>query len=133
MANKLLGLEIVVNSLDRSLEVLVDVLHLALIDRRSSIDPVGELALVDAGTVILTLIEPKPFGPGRVLANRTPCVSQLVLETDPSGVASNRQRCESAGLALLDLPGDRFMITGECVAGVLGISTAIVVVESCDE
>jgi catechol 2,3-dioxygenase-like lactoylglutathione lyase family enzyme len=121
----LLSVEIIVESLDRALEFLVGVLGCDLIDRRESMDPVGELALVDVGSIVLSLLQPSASGPGYVLPDRDPRVSQLVFSSDGDADEA-RGRSIDAGLAVAQLAGSNWYLAPAVVAGALGLSTAIV-------
>jgi catechol 2,3-dioxygenase-like lactoylglutathione lyase family enzyme len=122
----LLSVEIIVDSLDRALEFLIDILGCELIERRPSENPVGELALVDVGSTVLSLLEPSSAGPGYILPIRDPRVSQLVFST--TGDDDHAEHgCINAGLAVAHLTGGGWYLPPQVVAGALGLSTAIVV------
>jgi catechol 2,3-dioxygenase-like lactoylglutathione lyase family enzyme len=122
----LLSVEIIVESLDRALEFLVGVLGCSLIDRHPSDNPVGEIALVDAGSIVLSLLEPSSAGPGFVLPTRDPRVSQFVFSA--TGVDDPAERvCADAGLAVEQVAQGGWYLAPAVVAGALGIACAVVV------
>jgi hypothetical protein len=123
---KLLSVEVLVESLDRALEILVNCFGCSLIERVATETPAGERALVDAGSIVLTLLEPSPHGPGYVLPDRSPQFSQLVFGGTEQAIAEVESRTEAAGLAIEQLPGASWYVTRESVTGALGISTAMV-------
>lgn len=131
-SGKLLSVEVLVEGVERTIEVLRDVLGLEVLERRPATDVAGEVAVLAAGEVTITLFAPAPEGPGRVLAERTPRLSQLVFaavgdEPDPTAVLL--ERAVEHGLAVEPLTGG-FFVTPECGRGLLGTDTAIVVIDS---
>lgn len=126
MKRTLLSVEIIVDSLDRALEFLIDILGCELIERHPSENPVGELALVDVGSAVLSLLEPSAVGPGYVLPIRDPRVSQLVFSTTGDDDQAE-QVCIDAGLAVAQLGAGGWYLPPQVVAGALGVLTAIVV------
>ena len=116
------------DEIDSSIDLFVGTLGMTLIERKPSPDFAGELAIIDAGSIFVTLIQPHTTGPGYVLPQREPRLSQLVVApTDGENLVSMRQRCAHTGTATADLAGDGFYVTPECVEGALGIKTAVVV------
>jgi hypothetical protein len=116
----------IVDSLDRALELLVGILGCDLIERRRSENPLGEIALVDAGSIVLSLLEPASAGPGYVVPIRDPRFSQLVFGAtgDDDGA---EHRCIDVGLAVTHLGEGGWYLAPPVTAGALGVSTAIVV------
>jgi catechol 2,3-dioxygenase-like lactoylglutathione lyase family enzyme len=130
----LLGIEIVVSDLDRAVAFFADVLGMEVLQRGPSALVEGETALVDAGAVAITLLAPKDHGPGRVLPNREPRVSQLVLGAgSPAALAGLRDHVVEAGLAVVPVDDASFYVTPEAVTGALGIATAIVAVPAPED
>jgi hypothetical protein len=123
---RLLSVELIVESVDRAIEILVGCCGFELLERVETTEPAGIRAMVDVGSTILTLLEPSPHGPGVVLPDRSPRLSQLVFGGAGDTIASIDERCEAAGLASERLPGQGWYLTKEGVAGVLGVSTALV-------
>jgi catechol 2,3-dioxygenase-like lactoylglutathione lyase family enzyme len=125
----LLGLEMVVDDLDRALALLVDVLGLELVSRAPSELVEGETAVIDCGSVAITLLAPAAHGPGPVLGNRDPRVSQLVFGV-PGAESVERLQHEMAesGLAIAPAGSAGFFATPESMVGALGMPTAVVVV-----
>jgi catechol 2,3-dioxygenase-like lactoylglutathione lyase family enzyme len=121
----LLGLEIVVGDLDRALALLVDVLGLRLVTRAPADLVEGEMAVVDCGSVAITLLAPAAHGPGPILGNRDPRVSQLVFGAAGDGrVARLQQEMAESGLAVAPAGPSGFFATPESMVGALGKPTA---------
>lgn len=70
------------DDLGRAIELFCDVLGLPLLRREPAQMVAGELAIVDLGSLVLTLLCPAADGEGNLLADRTPRLSQLVLGVD---------------------------------------------------
>lgn len=121
----LLSIELIVESIDRALELFSGILGLEVLSRGPSSLVTGEVAMIDAGGCVITLLEPSTSGDGTILSERTPRLSQLVLAS-PSAEAL-RNSSMRAGLAVVPLVGDSFYMTPEAVAGALGQRVAVVV------
>jgi catechol 2,3-dioxygenase-like lactoylglutathione lyase family enzyme len=128
----LLSVEIVVESLNRAVEFLVDYLGCELVERVNSADPAGERALIDAGQIYISLLQPSSHGPGPVTTNQTPRLSQLVFGADRLALDSLRSRSGLGGLSITALPNYGLLVGAQTVAGALGVETAIVVTELPD-
>lgn len=118
-----------VPDLERAISLFADVLGFEV--SRTGPSPLVEAdtAVVHAGAVALTLLAPKDHGPGRILPDREPRVSQLVLGAGTSAdVDALRAHVIEAGLAVVNLDDAGFYVTPEAVTGALGIATAIVAV-----
>lgn len=120
------SIELVVEDLDRSLELLTGVLGLELLWRGPSALVTGEMATVDAGGCLLTLLEPASSGEGTILAERTPRLSQLVVGASPADVVRLHEAAVTAGLACAP-SGRGFFVTPESAVGALGQPVAVVV------
>jgi catechol 2,3-dioxygenase-like lactoylglutathione lyase family enzyme len=130
---RLLGLEIVVGDLDRALALLVDVLGLELLSRAPADLVEGETAVLDCGSVAITLLAPAAHGPGPILGNRDPRVSQLVFGAAGDGAVARLQReMIESGLAVAPAGPSGFYATPESMVGALGMPTAVVVVPGPD-
>jgi catechol 2,3-dioxygenase-like lactoylglutathione lyase family enzyme len=129
VSGNLLSVEIVVESLDRAIEFLVDYLGCELVERVKSADPVGERAMIDAGQIYISLLQPSPHGPGPVATNQLPRLSQLVFGADHAALGDFRTRSELGGLSITALADNGLLIDAQTVAGALGVETAIVVTE----
>lgn len=122
---RLIGLEFIVERLDDAVGLWSDLLGFELVERRSADTIAGELAVVTDGRVAITLLEPADAGPGTVLPDRTPRLSQVILDTpDPGSLA---RTTSEAGLAVTPT-GAGFFVTPESVGGALGSEFAIVAV-----
>ncbi len=133
----IIRLEMVVDDLDRAVELFGDVLGCEVVTRAPATLVAGEMAVIDAGAIVINLLCPADGGDGTILAERTPRLSQLILGVGTSDtVAALHERCVDLGLAvggdhLADAPGAeperRFYLTPECVEGAIGQPAAIVV------
>jgi catechol 2,3-dioxygenase-like lactoylglutathione lyase family enzyme len=124
----LIGIELVVADLERSLELLCDILGFDLLHRGPSEHVTGEMATVDTGGIVITLLAPAASGEGTVLAERAPRLGQLVIGADAAGeVAEALDRTVRAGLSAVPAEGARFHITPETIEGALGQPVAVVV------
>jgi len=121
----LLSIELIVESMERALELFSGILGLEVLSRGPSSLVAGEVAMIDAGGCVITLLEPSAAGDGTILSERTPRLSQIVLAS-PSAEAL-RNSSMRAGLAVVPLAGDSFYMTPEAVAGALGQRVAVVV------
>lgn len=122
-----IGVELVVEDLDRAVQLFTEVLGLELASAGPATTVVGRVAVVDAGALAITLLEPASSGPGNVLADRAPRLSQLVFGVEVGGLDTLLERATDAGLAVqLSGPG-AFYVSPESAAGALGQRTAVVV------
>jgi catechol 2,3-dioxygenase-like lactoylglutathione lyase family enzyme len=124
---RLLGIEVIVEDLDRALELFADVLGCAVISRAPSQLVAGETAVVDLGSLVLTLLAPAATGEGSVLAERAPRLSQFVFSSD-AGTGPFVDRAMESGLATVQLSQEQAYVTPEAVEGALGQPVAVVVV-----
>ncbi|MFZ9483327.1 MAG: VOC family protein [Ilumatobacteraceae bacterium] len=122
-----LSVELIVDDLDRALEMLCGALGLELVTTGSSALVAGRTATVDAGGCLLTLLEPISSGDGAVLADREPRLSQIVLGAVPADVEHWRGTAVRSGLSCVTLGNGGFFVTPESVRGALGQSLAVVV------
>lgn len=120
----MVGLEVLVDDLDRAVALWVDVMGFELADGGPSPHIEGRLAIVSDGRFAVTLLEPADAGPGTVLADRTPRLSQIVLTSpNPDAIAG---RAVEIGLSVVPTAAG-FFLAPEAVAGALGAEVAIVV------
>jgi catechol 2,3-dioxygenase-like lactoylglutathione lyase family enzyme len=120
-----LGLELIVDDLDRAVALFVDMLGFELHERGESGVVAGETAIVTDGRVALTLLHPTTAGEARILPDRTPRLSQLIFGTDRATLDDVAGPMIEAGLALTPTQGG-FYLKPEAVSGVLGFETAVV-------
>ncbi len=119
----LIGLEFVVSGIDVALAYFVDVLRLPLVWRGPSRDAPGETAVIDAGTIAITLFAPTASAAGAI-AHRDERLSRIVLDT--SGCVDVVARSESAGLPIRPLGDGSCFVPPEAMEGVLGLDVALV-------
>lgn len=121
------------DDLDRATAFFNDVLGMPIVSRGPSEVIEGETATLDAGPVAITLLAPRSHGPGPVLPNRQPRVSQLVLGAHgETRISSLQAELAEAGLPIVPVDGAGFFITPEAALGALGIATAVVFVPHPD-
>ena len=128
---KVLGLELIVDDIERATALFTEVLGFELYERARFELFAGEMAVVTDGTIAITLLQPTTDGDQPVLPDRTPRLSQIVLAGRSGALEANRALIES-GLSITPTP-QGFYLTPESVAGALGIETAIVVVSDDPE
>ncbi|MCB0956967.1 MAG: hypothetical protein R2694_17600 [Ilumatobacteraceae bacterium] len=125
-----IGLELIVADLDRAVELFRDVLGVPVVSRGPATIVTGEMAVVDLGGVVFSLLCPAADGDGNLLADRTPRLSQVVLAVDggdPVTVLDQLQRTAAEhGLAAQRPAPDRWYLTPESVEGALGQAVAVV-------
>lgn len=126
---KLVSLELIVADLDAALALWTDVLHFELVDRAPTETIAGEIAIVTDGHLAITLLRPADAGPGHVLHDRTPRLSQIVLQS--TDVADLARSVSEAGLAVSPT-ATGFYVTPESVGGALGSEVAVVVADADD-
>ncbi|MCB0999665.1 MAG: hypothetical protein KDB40_10240 [Acidimicrobiales bacterium] len=126
----LIGVELLVADLDRALELFRDVLRFEVLHEGPAPHVAGRMAAVDAGSVVLTLLEPAASGDGAVLSERTPRLAQLIVGTASAEDTSDVfDRVVSAGLATESDGRSRFHVPPEAAEGALGMPVALVVTE----
>ncbi len=122
---RVLGVELLVDDLDRAVELFVDVLGLELSSRGVAAMVDGEMAVVSDGAIAITLLAAAPAidDPRRV---HEPRLTQIVLAAaDADG---RRATALAAGLGVADLDLDvGFFVTPESAEGALGQPVAVVV------
>lgn len=120
----MVGIELVVGDLDRAVELFTEVLGCTLLTRGPAHLVVGEVALIDANGLIVSLLRPASAGEGTVLALREPRLSQFVFATTDG---SAEHAAVEAGLSVVPMDNGGFHLSPESVEGALGIPVAIVV------
>jgi catechol 2,3-dioxygenase-like lactoylglutathione lyase family enzyme len=124
----LIGIELVVADLERSLELFCDILGFELLSRGPAEHVSGEVATIDSGAIVLTLLAPSNSGDGSVLAERTPRLGQLIVGAGGvEATVAALERSVRAGLSAVPSGDHRFHLTPEAVDGALGLPVAVVV------
>ncbi len=124
-----IGIELVVEDLDRAIELFGGVLGCPVSAPSESTIVVGRMAVVDAGGIAITLLEPADSGPGTLLSDRTPRLSQIVFGAAGSAdVRSAHDTAIESGLAVVPF-GNGFHLSPESLKGALGQLVAVVVTE----
>ncbi|MGK0273945.1 MAG: hypothetical protein ACI9N0_000318 [Ilumatobacter sp.] len=126
MAN-LVGLELIVEQIDSALALFVDGLGLELVERRMSVDPAGEIAILAAGDAAITLLQPATSGPGFLLPKREPRLSQIIFSVDKERIDELAAAINEAGIPAQGIDSARFFVPPPATEGLLGFQTAIVV------
>lgn len=131
-AFNLLGIELLVQNIDAATELFEGALGFELVERRSSEDPAGELAVFAIGDAAVTVIQPRDHGPGTVIEDRRPRLGQIVLGAARGQSADVIDAVSRAGGSVLRLDDQRTLIAPLVMAGATGIDAAITVVETSD-
>ena len=124
-----LGLELVVDDLDRAVTVFVELLGFELHSRAPSEQVAGDVAVVTDGRIAITLLHPTTDGSGPILPDRTPRLSQLIFGSGQGSSDEVAEAVVEAGLSVTPT-AHGFYVTPESIAGALGLETAIVVTEA---
>jgi catechol 2,3-dioxygenase-like lactoylglutathione lyase family enzyme len=124
---QVLGLELIVDDVERAVAVFVDLLGFELQHRGRFELFAGEVALVTDGAITVTLLQPTTDGDEPVLPDRTPRLSQLIVGNAPGNPAQDLDRVVDMGLSVAPTTSG-FYVTPESTKGALGLETAIVVV-----
>ncbi|MCB0968418.1 MAG: VOC family protein [Ilumatobacter sp.] len=129
----ILGIELLVRDIKIAVEFFERVLGFELVERRSTDDPAGEMAVFQVGDAALTVIEPSTHGPGTVIEDRTPRLGQIVLGAAPGRSAPVVDAVVTAGGTVHRLGDHRTVISPLVVAGATGVDAAITLIEAGDE
>jgi catechol 2,3-dioxygenase-like lactoylglutathione lyase family enzyme len=123
----LIGFELIVQEIDSALALFVDGLGLELVERRMSVDPAGEMAIIASGDTAITLLQPATSGPGHLLAKREPRLSQIIFSVDKERIDELAADVNEAGIPAQGIDATRFFVPPPATEGLLGFQTAIVV------
>ena len=129
MAMTLMSLEYVVPDLDRALELLVDHCGMPLISRGPHPELDAEYAMVDAGSVVISLVGPTEVGDRTPVTFLGPNLTQLVFGADD--YEARRTGLAEAG-ASITVRDDSFFITQETIEAVFGSAPVMVVAPEAD-
>ena len=116
-----------VPEIDAALVLLGDAFGLEMIERRSSLDPAGEIAVLKAGGVAITLLQAADHGPGFVVPGREPRVTQLVFGVAGDDTATIRMAVTETGLPTLPFGDGGFYVTPNGGEGLFGFEIATIV------
>ena len=130
---KLAGFELIVPDIDAALALFVDGLGLELVERRSSTDPAGEVAVVAAGDAAISLLQPSDAGPGYVMPNREARLSQIVFSVEAGRALDLATNIAERGLTARQIDEAQFFVTPAATEGLIGLATAIVVTGEDDD
>lgn len=111
------GVEITVADMARAVEWFEAVLGLVTLHQGSTADG-RPLAVVDAGTVVFTLVEAGP--------DEMPGLAQLVLAADAEGRREVRSAALDHGLPVIDLADGGVLLASDGGAGALGVPVGVV-------
>jgi len=122
---ELIGLELLVESIPPAVELFVDGMGCALAWEGRAVDVDGDVAVLDAGPIAITLIAPTMTG-GPPIPDSAPRLSQLVFGASGTVVDQAISRLQGLGMAVSsEVPGRPF-VPPEAAAGPLGLRTALV-------
>ena len=123
MEVSVVGIELLVDRLDRALDFFHGILGYEVVHRGDSHDADGEIAIVDAGNIAIVLFRPADDGP-RVIADRSPRVSQLLFAADGDELPAWRKRIAEHGIST-GAAGDRFFVPPDISAGLVGFDVSL--------
>ena len=126
----LLGVELLVQDIDRATELFEGALGFELVERRMSDDPAGEIAVFAVGEAALTVIAPRDHGPGVVIDDRTPRLGQLVLGASTGSLDAVATDVVERGGSVQPIDDQRFLLSPSTVAAATGIDAAITIVDT---
>src|SRR3954447_25610118 len=93
----LIGIELVVEDLDRAVELFAEVMGCTLLSRGASALIGGEGAGGAAGPILISLLAPVSSGPGARAAERNPRLSQMIFGSpDEGGTTATFDRAVTA-------------------------------------
>lgn len=124
----IIGLEFLVADLDGAIAVFVDALGWELVERGPAEGVAGERAVLVADSVVapaVTLMAAAEAGPGMVISDRTPRLTQVVMaasDTDQLAI-----RLNELGLPT-ESSGSRTHVDPAAMAGVWGADAALVAI-----
>lgn len=121
---KVVGVELLVSDIVSALDYLTVIFGAELVFRGVSSEPPGERAVLDAGTITITLFEPSTTGPG-LLADRRPRVTQLIWGADAGSAATVAEQSSESGVPMRRLPDDRRYVSPEVMEGIFGFDIAL--------
>jgi catechol 2,3-dioxygenase-like lactoylglutathione lyase family enzyme len=121
-APTLVAIEVVVLDLETALAFFGSTLGMPVVHRGPALDTAGELAVVDAGGIAVTLLAPVADGDD-VLSDRTPRFTQLVFATPD--VARLRHRIEQRGIGVEATGPERAFVPPQAAEGVIGPHVAL--------
>lgn len=122
-----------VPEIDAALVLLEGAFGLHVVERRSSTDPAGEIAVLDAGGVAITLLQASDHGPGYVLPKRQPRVTQLVFGVPGDDTSTVRMAVAEAGVPTSPFGDAGFYVPPSGGEGLFGFEIAAVVTSLGDE
>ena len=123
-----IGLEIVVEDIDRAIELFVDVLGCPLLGRGPASHVEGESATVDAGNIIISILQPAGEGFWLKPSQVAPRLSQIIFGAHRTELGRLAAETVASGLPVVEADG-RFHIPPEAARGIFGSMTAVVVVD----
>lgn len=118
------GLEILVPGINEATAFLSGVLGLPVVHRGPAEDGSGEIAVLDAGGLALTLVEAADSGP-TVIVDRSPRLTQIVFNVAADDAVTWQERIAERGVPVRAAGPGRFFVPPEVAAGILGVDTAL--------
>lgn len=126
----IVGLELLVPDLDDALAFFVEQVGFAVAHRGPSPEVAGEIAVLDAGPVALTLIQPLD-GPAAPIPDQSPRLTQLMISADEPSLLA--ERVLDAGLPVETVDATTMFVPPLAMQGVLGFRAAVVVTAPVDD
>lgn len=118
------GLELIVERLAAAVDVFTDAFGWEVVFTGRSGEVAGDVAVLDAGSIMVTLLCPDDHGPD-MLSDREPRLSQLIVGGDAAQVAGAVDRLVRLGLPTRTAGPERRFVPPEAAAGVVGFETAL--------
>jgi hypothetical protein len=120
-----LSLELLVPRIDDALSVFVDTLGFELAHRGPSPDVSAEVAVLDAGSIAITLIQPVD-GSGPMIPDVTARLSQLIVGVEGGALEAVVASLAEAGLPIEAVDDRMSFVPPAAMEGVVGFPMALV-------
>lgn len=121
----LIGVELLVGELGPAVQAFTAALGCEVAWSGRSADVDGDVVVLDAGPITITLLSPTSTG-GPPLPDTTPRLTQLVFGGDGAAVGSAVDALRALGIAVASDSGPRPYVPPGIAAGLLGARTALV-------
>jgi catechol-2,3-dioxygenase len=121
----LASLEFVVEDLDKSLELFVELIGLEIMSRNQHPVLAAEVAMISAGPIVITLLEPNDDPERTPMSAPEPRLAQMALVVpSEEELIGLRDRLIDAGAAVMSDSPQMFHLSETMIEGVLGRAPA---------
>ena len=126
-AVNVIGIEVLVSRLNEAVDYLSGVLGFPVVWRGPAHDATGEMAVLDAGPVAITLFEPSTATDdlASIVPDRTPRLTQIVVGASDDVVTAAIDRTTEAGVSVQRIDDERSFVPPAVLEGVLGFPTTL--------